>query len=305
MTMGILAVQDFGGIQVAPGSGAGMMVARPGQVQYGVMLLGGGTSARWKNLTAWRDLPSASVADSQRPQAHGTYPGSVFGDSLTVTFDYLIRGTFEERMAALAAIEQYAPMDGIERPLVIDDGDGPWMRMARVTARTVPQDHTFKVAPLACSMQFLCADPRRYALDDKTIQVRIPSSSGGINYPITYPLEYGTFSGGGGTANNAGAVATPVTVTFTGPLNQPALSATNHHTWAMGFDINLAAGETLVVDTADGTALLNGTADRLYTITSGSDPLERCTLNPGNTSLSLLSASGTGYATVSYRDARM
>lgn len=304
MTMGVLAVQEYGGIPVAPGSGAGSMVSRPGQVQYGEMLLGGGSSARWRNLYGWRDLPAASVADSQRPQAHGTYPGSVFGDSVTVTLDYLLRGSYEDRMAALAAIERYAPMDGVERALVIDDGDGPWMRMARVTARTVPQDHTFQVAPLACSMQFLCADPRRYSLDGKTVAVRIPSSSGGIVYPINYPLEYGTFTGGGATAQNEGAVATPLTVTFNGPLNEPALSATNHQSWVMGFGINLAAGEALVVDTADGTALLNG-ADRLYTITPMSDPLERCTLNPGNTSLSLLSASGTGYATVAYRDARM
>lgn len=304
MTMGVLSVQEYGGIIVAPGSGAGLLVARPGQVQYGDMLMGGGTSARWKNLIGWRDLPSAAVADSQRPQAHGTYPGSVFGDSITVTYDYLLRGSFEEKVEARNAIERWAPMDGIERPLVIDDGDGPWFRMARVTSRTVPQDHQSRVGPWACSMQFLCADPRRYSLDEKTFRVAIPSSSGGLQYPLNYALEYGSYTGGGGNVRNDGAVATPVVVTFTGPLVDPKLSATNHQSWVMGFDLTLAAGETLVVDTAAGTALLNG-ADRLYTITPLSDPLERCTLNPGSTSLSLLSASGTGYATVAYRDARM
>ena len=305
MTMGVLSVQDYGGIIIAPGSGAGSMVTRLGQLQYGEMLLGGDTSARWKNLIGWRDLPNAAIADSMRPQSHGTYPGSVFGDSITVTFDYQLKGSYDEKVAARNAIEQYAPMDSVERALVIDDGDGPWFRMARVTARTVPQDYQSRIAPWSCSMQFLCADPRRYSLTEKTVSVSIPSSSGGLEYPLMYPLDYGIYNGGGGTGVNTGAVATPVKVTFNGPLINPALSATNHQSWTLAFNIVLAAGETLEVDTAAGTALLNGTADRLYTITPLSDPLERCTMNPGSTSLSLRAESGTGYANVTYRDARM
>lgn len=301
----VLMARTYGGIIVAPGIAPGALVTKPGQIQYGEMLLGGGTTARWKQLTGWRDLPAAQVADSPRPQAHGSYPGSVYGDSITVTLDYLLRGSYEDKVAALAAIEQYAPMDGVERALVVNDGDGAWYRMARVTARSVPQDQNFRQGPLSCSMQFLCADPRRYSLTSNSVQVTIPTSVGGLNYPLNYPLDYGSFTGGGAQVNNGGAVATPIVATFRGPLTNPVLTATDHITWQLGFGLSLAAGETLVVDTSEGTVLLNGTADRLYTITAQSDPLERCVINPGAMNLSLLAEAGNGSVTVTYHDARM
>lgn len=298
----IVRLQNVGGILIAPGAGDGTLVTRPGQVQYGPMLMGGGTSARWRQLTGWRDLPDAQIADSPRPQAHGAYPGSVYGDALTVTYDFLLRGRYADKVAALATIERYAPMDGVERALVIDDGDGPWMRQARVIARSVPQDQDFRQGPVECSLQFLCADPRRYSLTERRVTSSLPSSSGGLVYPLTYPLDYGTSSSGAATAYNDGAVAAPLVVTFRGPLVNPVLVASD---WRLAFNITLAAGETLIADTAEGTALLNGTADRLYTIRNDSDPMERCVLRPGSTNLSLIADGGTGTAVVSYHDTRM
>lgn len=291
-------------IPAAPGGPAGGLVTRTGQLQYGDMLLGGGSAARWRTLTGWHDLPAAQLADSPRPQAHGVYPGSVLGDALTVTFDYLLRcRTLDEKQAAIAALERYAPMDGVERPLVVDDGDGPWFRQARVIARTIPQDHMFKHAPLQCSIQFLCSDPRRYALAERSGTVTLPSSSGGLEYPLDYPLAYGASTQGGMSATNGGTVATPLVATFVGPLTNPRIVCPD---WRLGFNITLADGETLAVDTGAGSAVLNDTADRLYTLMAGdSDPLERCVLQPGITDLTLIADAGVGQINVSYHDARM
>lgn len=300
--MALAAVEDTGGLPVVVGGMEGGQVTGPGQLQYGDVLLGGGTPAGWRELVGWRDTPESSASDAPRPQTHGTYPGDVIGESLVVTFTFLLRGTPDAKVAALNALEKYAPMDGVERCLAVDDGDGAWCRDARVIARNVPQGIHFRHGPVECSIQFLCADPRRYALAERTGTATPPVSSGGLVYPLVYPLDYGTSSSGGTTANNAGAVATPLVATFTGPLENPVLVTDE---WRMGFGITLADGETLTVDTAMGTALLNGTADRLYTITDTSDPLELCTLPPGFTNLSLIAASGSGRCVVTYRDARM
>lgn len=280
----------------------GSLVLNPGQLQYGPMLLGAGSPAGWRELIGWRDLPEAEVADSPRPQAHGTYPGDVHGGSLAVTFTYLVRGTPDAKTAALATIERYTPMDGVDRALVVDDGDGPELRMARVIGRQVPQDRNYRHGPVECSVQFLCADPRRYALTPSVSTVSLPVSEGGLEYPLSYPSEYGTATAGGAIATNAGGMPTPVVVTFHGPLTDPVLIA---DTWASGFNLNLADGESLTVDTAAGTVLLNGSADRLYTIRNDASPLERCLLPPGTTNLTLIAAAGTGSATVTFRDARM
>lgn len=288
-------------IPVQEGGALGAQVVRPGQVQFGPMLLGAGTAAGWVELVGWRDLPEAALADAPRPQAHGVYPGSVLGDALTVTFTALIRGRVDDKAAAVATFERWTAMDGVEYPLVVDDGDGPSVRWGRVVSRVVPQGVHYRHAPVEVSVQWVCSDPRRYSLAEVSSTVTVPSSVGGLEYPLTYPLDYGATVGGSTVATNLGSMPTPLRAVFQGPLTGPVLSASD---WSMGFDLTLAAGDTLMVDTLDGTALLNG-ADRLYTLTPASDPLERCTLRVGATDLSLAAASGTGSASVSFRHARM
>lgn len=303
MTMGLLALEDTGGMPVNPGGADGGLVDRPGQVQYGGILFGAGTPAGWRELVGWRDLPEAQLSDTPRPQAHGDYAGAVYGDSATVTYTFLLRGTPQSKAAALRAIEKYAPMDGVERCLAVNDGDGTWCRMARVIGRTVPQEVHYAHGPVECSIQWRAADPRRYALTGTTATVRLPQSSGGLEYPLVYPLVYGDSSSGQLNAENVGTVATPPVVEFIGPLTNPVLVATGR--WRLAFNLTLAGGDRLTVDTSAGTALLNSGADRLYTIAPKSDPLERCLVPPGVTTLTLTAQAGTGTARVTIHDARM
>lgn len=293
-----------GGVPVADAADpGGALVTEYGHVQYGRVLFGAGSRAGVRQLIGWRDLPDAEVADTPRPQSHGTYPGDVLGDSLTVTLVYQLTGTPEAKAQAVDAIEQHTPMDGVERMLVVnDDGLDGWFRMARVVARQVPQDRGYRVGPVECSVQFVCSDPRRYRMTQRSGTIGLPVAAGGLDYPLVYPLEYGTASSTALMAANDGGANAPLAVTFTGPLTNPQLSSPD---WRLGFDLTLAAGESLVVDTAEGTALLAGTADRMYAIRPTSDPLELCTIPPGGTTLTLTAADGTGTATVAHRDARL
>lgn len=293
---------ETGGVPVDETADHGALITGPGQLQFGPMLLGDGTPAGWLDLIGWRNLPDAAVGDSQRPQAHGSYPGSVFGESLVVTYDYLLRGTPANKQAALATIERWTPLDRVERWLAVDDGDGVWFRRARVIARTVPQGKHFTHAPLECSIQFLCADPRRYSLAEKTGDATLAAGSGGLQYALVYPLEYGVPSAGALSVTNGGSTDAPMVATFIGPLTDPVIVSEG---WRLGFSLTLADGETLVVDTAAGTVLLDGTADRAYTITTHSDPVDACVLPPGSSSLTLTATTGTGRVQIAYRDARM
>lgn len=293
---------DTGGLPVEVGRSEGGLVTKPGQVQFGDMLMGGLTRLGWRELVGWRDAPSVQVSDTPRPQSHGAYPGDVYADPVTVTFTGLLRGTPESKRAAVDALEANTRLDGVERPLVVDDGTGPWLRMARVIGRTIPQGVHYDHAPLEVSVQFLCADPRRYALEVQERTVELPGSAGGLDYPLTYPLSYGESTSGALTATNTGTEATPPLVEFHGPMDNPVLVTSD---WSLGFNITLAEGETLTADTAAGTVLLNGDTDRLYTIRNDSAPLERCRLQPGTTNLSLTATAGTGRAVLTYRNARM
>lgn len=293
-----------GGVPVAdvddPG---GALVTEYGQVQYGRVLFGAGSAARVRELIGWRDLPGVDVSDTPRPQTHGAYAGDVLAEPATITLVYLVRGTPEDKAAAIDVLEQHTPVDGVERMLAVDDnGQGGWFRMARVIGRQIPQDKGYRHGPVECSVQFTCADPRRYQLTTRNGVVTLPTADGGLEYALDYPLEYGVASSTAMQAPNDGGASAPLVVTFIGPLTNPQLVSPD---WSLGFDLTLASGEQLVVDTADGTALLDGTADRLYTIRSTSDPLEVCTIPPGGTTLTLTAADGTGTASVTHRDARL
>lgn len=280
----------------------GEQVTDAGQVQFGPMLLtGDGSAAGWRSLVGWRDAPGSSVSDSPRPQAHGSYPGDVFGESIVATYSYLLRGTPDDKLTDLATIERWTAYDGVERWLAVDDGDGVWMRKARVIARAVPQDKHFRHAPLECAIQFLCADPRRYSITEHTGSAALASGSGGLVYPLVYPLVYGTSSSGALLVNNGGSTDTPLVAEFVGPLTNPQIVCGD---WTLGFTITLGPGETLTVDTAAGTAELDG-ADRLATITTASDPVDACLFPPGVSTLALTAAAGSGVVNITYRDARM
>lgn len=297
-----MAYEDTGGIPVAPGGAPGALITTVGQVQFGDMLLGSGTSAGWRELVEWRNLPDSTPSDSPRPQAHGAYPGSVYGESLVVTFTCQVRGTPEAKALALATLERYGRL-GVEHVLAVNDADdGVWFRNARVIARNVPQGKHFRHAPVECSFQFLCADPRRFNLTERVGVIALPANTGGLDYPLVYPLDYGTAISGSFVATNDGSEDTPMVAVFNGPLTSPTLST---GAWSMTWDMTLADGETLTVDTGAGTALLNGNADRLYQLSTASDPLPACLLAPGENDMALTATSGTGTVTVTYRDARM
>ena len=296
-----MAYDDTGGIPVEPDATLTSLATGPGQVRYGDTLLGSATPAGLRALIGWRDLPDVELGDTARPQGHGSYPGSAYGGPLSPSAVFLLRGTLEAKTLALAAIERATRLDGVERPLIVNDGTGATYRMARVVARSIPQDVHFQHAPVEVSVQWNCADPRRYGLESTAAAVRVSSTTGGLGYPLDYPLDYGTTVGNSAVVSNTGTSDSHVVVSFAGPLTRPRIVCSAG--WALEFDTPLAAGETLTANALDGTVLLDG-ADRLYTITPTSDPLEACTLPPGESvSVGLSAESGTGTATVTYRPA--
>lgn len=79
---------------------------------------------------------------------------------------------------------------------------------------------------------------------------------------------------------------------FRGPVTRPSLTCLESGD-AIEYDITLAAGDELVIDTAEGTVTLNGTASRLYTVTARSIPEQTFTVPPGVTSYAFRAAPGS------------
>ncbi|MBA9003729.1 phage distal tail protein [Thermomonospora cellulosilytica] len=291
---------------MAPGD----LITGDGQIEWRGLLLGAGTPYGWLGLDGWRDLPGVDTGNMPRPARHGSWPGRVLAQERVVTFTCLVRALVADFPAAVAALESAMTLSetGAEEALVVSTLSERRLVYGQITGRAMPIDKAYRVGHGRATLQWVCADPRKYSLVEHTETIPQPAVSGaGLVYPLTYPLTYGPApETGTRTVTNAGDVPTSPTITFTGPCTDPALINVGTGT-RLEFALPLAAGEELVVDTAAGTVLLGGMADRLYTLTGASVPVEAFELPPGDSMLAFRGGGFSGGATcdVTWRDAWM
>lgn len=147
------------------------------------------------------------------------------------------------------------------------------------------------------SLNLFSANPSRSGSDVRTVTTTRATPGGLLTIPLTVPIVFGAAGTSGFvTAVNDGDSAAWPVIRFTGPLTEPALRVVGGP--ALEAAITLAAGEQLVVDTADHTVLL-GTSSRrgVLSITS-----QWFGLPPGANQLFFEAAAGAGTVTVEWRD---
>lgn len=294
------------GIIVAEeGAPAGALISGPGQVQFGGMLIADGTALFLKEVVGWRSI-ATDYADSPLANSHGDRAGGVLAKGLIVTVDCQLRPSILSRQANVDVIEYHTRLRDEPQPLVFDDGARREFRMARVIARELPDSTDARQGADSPSIQFKCADPRRYTLVPRSLRLDAPASVGGLDYSpgLNYSpgLVYGEVTTGQGEARNDGNAVSPVTAVLYGPMINPRLRI-GDRAWEL--QLTLSAGETLTIDGAAGTVLLDGSADRSQALTDSSDLLDWLTIPPGVTPATLTTDGGDGFAALTWHDARM
>ncbi|MFI6883361.1 phage distal tail protein [Streptosporangium canum] len=290
---------------------AGELITQSWQVEWDGFLLGTSTAYRIQQLDGWEDLPGLDMGAAAKPSRPGSWPGRTRAQSRIVTLSLQVipgAGQMAEAMRSLRAATAVSA-DASEAALAIRLHDETFLAFGKISGRVIPVNHAYSqgFAP-AATLQWLCADPRRYALAEQSVTIGAPTGgSGGLTYPITYPLVYGVAATpSNATCTNTGDTPTNPTLVITGPITTPRV-VNSTLTRAIEFDIDLAAGQTLVVDTDRGTVLLDGVTDRLYTRTNFSVPVEHFELAPGDNNLTLVAdAFGSGaQVSVTWRSASM
>jgi hypothetical protein len=260
-----------------------------GQLEFNGYVLGDDVTTFTEEIAGWDDLPSVTSANAESPMTHGSIPGAKFVRERTITWSGRLVVPAGDATVELRAVRAALapPPTEAEQTIRIRTLGEELIAYGHVTARALPGGVLLGRAGLGqLSAQWTCSDPRRYTPDSQTVAVTIPGGPGdGLEYPLDYPLDYGTATApSGGTVTVAGDAPCPAVYTFTGPWEDPQLiNATTAR--FMSFDITLAVGDVLVVDTRAGTVTLNGTADRLYTKTPDSSPMAELGLAPGVNSL--------------------
>ncbi|MFI9807616.1 phage distal tail protein [Streptomyces sp. NPDC052301] len=272
---------------VAPGS----LITLDGQMQWAGLLMGPGTPYEIDSggLTGWEDLPDYDTSDADHPTSHGAWPGARYAKPRKVggtVWTLPPQDDTASSLAAMRALRQALLLGDEERWLAVRLHGETLAVRARVSQRVLAADRTYTTQGVSkASVQWYATDPRRYAVDEQTAVTGPPQPESGLTWPLTWPLYWGqTATTGDVDVYNDGSAPTHPVLTFTGPCVNPTVNERVSGR-RLRYEIGLAAGDELVVDTAAGTVTLNGTASRRNTAAADSSPEELFSFRPGGAQL--------------------
>lgn len=234
------------------------------RADLGAIPLGGVDSAgvAWhlQELEGW-DSPDIRSEYSDREADHGAWASPVYLGKRPIT----LAGTIEAPdLASLdAATEQILAAVSLTDTTLVVYESTPKQAAVRRSGPTLVRPITNTVA--AYSLLVTAADPRRYATVLQSDSTGLPSTTGGLSFPITFPITFtSTTVSGKITLVNQGSVGTRPTLTITGPVAGFTVVAArpDGSTTQQTYSDTLNAGDVLSVDSGARTVTLNGSVSR-------------------------------------------
>ncbi|THA56096.1 phage tail domain-containing protein [Streptomyces sp. A1136] len=212
------------------------------------------------DLTGW-DSPGVRADLSPRQADHGAWPSQVYLGARPIT----IEGVFvaPDEASLDAAIDQLLVADSLTDTTLLVEDSIP----RQVTVRRSGPPLVKRAGPYEASYSLLvtAADPRRYAAVEQSQSAGLPSTTGGLTFPLTFPIVFTTTSTGGTfSLVNAGSIGTRPVFTITGPVVEPVIVAErpDGSTMQLAYSDTLGVGDTLVIDCGAHSVVLNGTTGR-------------------------------------------
>lgn len=201
-------------------------------------------------LDGWEGSPSGTLQLTQRGRGHGATDSESFLTGRTVSVAGKVKAPapellsfLEDRLNAACSLDPFTLT-------VIERGRFRHVearRQGEVIFKARPGDGT--VADF--SIQVAAKDSRKFG-DLASYSTVLPFSTGGLAFPITFPVTWtGTSGTGTITINNPGNIEAPVWLRIDGPLPAGGHSVTHQgkkRTLTFGTTLALAAGEFLTVD---------------------------------------------------------
>jgi hypothetical protein len=244
-----------------------------------------------QGLEGW-DSPDIRAEFTERESDHGSWASPVYLGSRPIT----LTGTVEaqSRSALQVAMEQLYTAAGLgDTTLIVWEAE-PKQATVRRSGKPLAQYVSDRVATY--SVMVTAADPRRYSTTLQSGTTGLPSTTGGLTFPVTFPITFSaTTVAGQINAVNSGTMDTRPVLTITGPVVAPSVAALypDGTVKQLIYSQDLQSGDQLVIDTDAHTVTLNGTVSRrrFLTIPAGWPTI------PASGSVSYQFQSGTYNAT--------
>jgi hypothetical protein len=240
------------------------------QVTLGGLRLGAVDSSgvAWylQTLEGW-DSPEIRSEFTEREADHGSWASPVYFGSRPIT----LSGTVEAQSRAElqgAMDELYAAAALTDTTLTVWE-DTPKQATVRRSGKLLTQYLTDSKA--TWSVLVTAADPRRYSTTLQSGTTGLPSTTGGLIYPVTFPVTFSaTTVSGQINAVNSGSMETRPVLAIAGPVVAPTVSALypDGTVRQLIYSLDLASGDVLTIDTDAHTAMLNGSVSRRRFLTA-------------------------------------
>lgn len=250
----------------------------------------------------WSDAPEGVSQTLDRQLGDGSDSGDVLYGSRFIT----LSGTAvaPNRATMLTAKDRFAATCASRAGALLVVDEDHLSRQAWVKRVGKPKCEDLGDSCFRWELPLRADDLRKYAVQPSsaTINMYVDFTGLGLVFPLVFNLNFGPpLSSASADLFNTGTFTTPFVITFTGPWTNPGVRHIAQQR-SLDFDITLAAGEQLIVDTATtGSVLLNGSVSRINTIRTGS---QWWLLQPGPNQVTVNGAVNPGAnASFAYRSA--
>lgn len=230
-----------------------------------------GDGCEWRTLApiqGWDGSPDTTFALTQKPRQPGGWLGP--RPQLVprhVTLTGLVRAPSADALEG--AIDRLNAAASIDTPttLTVQRGSSPRTAGVYRDGAVVPVELTDTIAQW--TVDLTAPDPRKYGATVST-STGLPSSSGGLTWPVTWPVKWtGIAASGVLSINNPGNVPAPLLLRIDGPVTAPTiLHVASGTALTLASSYTVPAGSFLLIDTEARTVLEGGTASRNGWITS-------------------------------------
>lgn len=241
------------------------------QISIPNLTIGPGTDYILVEWTGY-GVPGMRTSDDPVPQDDGSWTGPDYLTSRDLGLTIIIRGSTPDEAVQNAealltawnldtSIDGYGSrmqmnlkMPGIDERIIRGRPRRADLRTARIVGTNI-----------AAELEFFCPDPLWYSVTEHTQAFSLSEPETGRGYDRGYDYGYGGATTSGiELLNNAGSRGVWPTATIAGPVVNPYIQNLDTGQ-TLTFTITLAADETLVVDFAEKTVLLDGTSSRYFT----------------------------------------
>lgn len=216
------------------------------------------------SLQSFDGWDSAEVRSeyTEREADHGAWASPVYLGSRPITLAGTV--TAPDRTTLEDALERLRTAVALgDTTLVVYELTGSKQATVRRSGKPLMAYVTDRIATY--SVLVTAADPRRYSTTLQSGTTGLPSTTGGLTFPVTFPITFSaTTVSGQINAVNSGSADTRPVLTIAGPVVAPIVSTLypDGTVRQLIYSIDLVSGDVLTIDTDAHTVILNGGVSR-------------------------------------------